>query len=90
MQSDDPTPLLGKQIPVTGNPTALRFYGVCECDGSLLIPFGDNRLLSTKDAAPDELRDSLVAQRWSLSLRSLMVLLEQLTCILTDRRVTPQ
>jgi hypothetical protein len=29
----------------------------------------------------------LVAQGWSLNLRSLMVLLEQLTCILTDREV---
>ena len=26
----------------------------------------------------------LVVQKWSLNLRSLMVLLEQLTCILTD------
>ena len=60
-------PLLGKQIPVTGNPRGLRFYGVCECDDSLLILFGDNRLLSTKEAGPPlrTIGISLVAQKWS-------------------------
>jgi hypothetical protein len=63
---------------------------VMKCDGSLLIPFGDKRLLSTKKAGPllrTNLGIPLVAQKWSLNLRSLMVLLEQLTCILTDREV---
>ena len=52
----------------TGSPTGLRFYGVCEGDGSLLIPFGGNRLLSPKEARPPfrtNVRDSLVAQQWS-------------------------
>jgi hypothetical protein len=71
---------LWRKVPDYENlplPMGLRFYGVCECDGSLLIPFGDNRLLSVNEAAaPDELRDSPSCAEVDLNLRSL----ERLFC----------